>query len=39
MFAFLLGLLLGAALGYGLTGLFEEKNQDHYDDWDDWGKL
>lgn len=39
MFAFLLGLFLGGAIGYCLAGYLEEKDDHHNDDWNDWGKL
>ena len=36
MGAFLLGLMLGGAIGYALAGYLLEDDDDHYDDWDDW---
>lgn len=39
MFAFLLGLMLGGAIGYCLADFVEEKHENHYDDYDDWRNL
>lgn len=36
MMAFLLGLMLGGAIGYALEGYLKEE---HSDDWDDWRDL
>ncbi len=38
MIAFLIGLMLGGAIGYALAGYLEEDDH-HYDDWDDWRDL